>query len=236
MQSVIDIESIPDANRERYQAIAAESWSMPALTKEQAAHELGLLDTKNLNKEQVLNLWAEQFRDASIQAAGDALWRRTSLDGTRGRVLSVAWAIEHDEPQGLIDAVNERHLLEAVFDHLAQRLGQRKPYFIGHCIDFDLKFLFRRAVILGIQPPFELPFRGRHGQDFYCTSQAWCSYGERIKQDELARVLGLQGKGEMDGSKVCDAWLAGEFPKILAYNIDDVRQCRGIFRRLRFLS
>lgn len=237
MHTIVDIETIPTADRKPFIATALDQWQPPSyLTKDQAAQELGLLETKNLNKEQIIGLWAEQFREQHAEAIADAAWRRTSLDGTHGRVLSIAWATAQDEPDGILNADSEPDLLQTAFDRLAQRLGARKPYWIGHCIDFDLNFLYRRAVIHGIKLPFELPFRGRHGPDFYCTSQAWCRYGERIKQHELSIALGLGGKGEMDGSKVCDAWLAGEFPKILAYNLDDVRQCRAIFRRQRFIA
>lgn len=233
----LDIETIPAPNREFYiDAAEQEPFRVPGdMTRERAAMELGLLDYKNFSKEQVLQMWALEFGPRRAEIAGDQAWRATALDGTYGRVLSIAWSVDFEEPTGIIK-LNEPELLALAFNVIADDLDDRKPFFIGHNIPWDLKFLYRRAVILGIVPPFDLPFNGRHGQDYFCTSQAWCSHGERIKQDHLARALGLPGKGDMDGSKVCDAWLAGEYGKILEYNMDDVKQNIHIYRRLQFTA
>lgn len=233
----LDIETVPDADREKYLQEARANFTVPSgLTKEQAMQELGLMAAKNLNKEQVLDLWAEQCGPAYADIAGDKAWRATALDGTTGRILSIAYQVEDQPAKAHIDEQNEIALLQWFFNTLPQDIGRHKPFFAGHNLAWDLKFIWRRAVILNVPPPFALPFKGRHGNDYWCTMEAWCGYGERITQDKLAKALGLPGKPDtIDGSKVCDYWLAGRYGEILFYNRDDVVQNMQIYRRQSFL-
>ena len=50
----------------------------------------------------------------------------------------------------------------------------------------------------------------------------------------LAEALGIEGKGDMDGSKVWDAWKAGQCEQVCEYNVDDIRMNREIYNRLTF--
>ena len=57
----------------------------------------------------------------------------------------------------------------------------------------------------------------------------------RISLDRLCKVLGVPtSKGEMDGSKVWDAYQAGEYEKIATYCATDVEATRKVFHRLSF--
>lgn len=167
-------------------------------------------------------------------------WRKTALNGTIGRIISIAWKSDIGEAVHCADPVNEAKNLAAFFEslesHLKKEAHGRPPYFIGHNITFDLKFIYRRAVILGIRPPFDLPFRGRHDKDYFCTMEGWCEYGERISLANLCDALGIEMKNDMDGSMVCDAWLAGEYETIAAYNMDDVRLTEQVFNRMNFVG
>ena len=172
-----------------------------------------------------------------IAESAEQEWRKTSFDGGKGEVISIAWALEDGEI-----GVNYREQEQCEKEYLAEtlmtiehELKQLPPMFIGHNIVFDLQFLFRRCVVLGVKPPFKLPFTGRHGTDYYDNMVGWCGYKDRISQDNLAKALGLKGKPDsIDGSKVWDFYKAGKIKEIAEYNIDDVDQCRQIYNRINF--
>ena len=64
--------------------------------------------------------------------------------------------------------------------------------------------------------------------------QLWCGNRDSIGLDELCKILGIEGNGDMDGSKVYDMWLAGEHEKIGEYCSQDVEKVRAI--NLKFLA
>ena len=53
-----------------------------------------------------------------------------------------------------------------------------------------------------------------------------------IGMDRLCLALGMDGKGDIDGSMVADLWSQGEFEKIASYCRDDVLRTREIHRRM----
>ena len=60
---------------------------------------------------------------------------------------------------------------------------------------------------------------------------AWAGARGTISQDNLAKALGLSGKGDFDGSMVAEAWANGEHAKIAQYCMADVETVRAIHRR-----
>lgn len=238
----IDIETVPCADKEPFIKEARDNFKAPSsLTKEKAGADLDLAgdELKFKNKESVIALWEQRFSAEKAPEVADEAWRKTALDGSRGRIVSIAWELS-DGQAGLIcqDPETETGVLGYFCDKLSRQLishGAGRPaYFVGHNLTFDLKFLFRRCVILGIRPTFDLPFRGRHGHDYFCTMQAWCEYGERISLDNLCAALGIDGKGDMDGSMVCDLWLAGRYADIGVYNEADVERAKQVYQALTF--
>jgi 3'-5' exonuclease len=237
MQVYFDIETIPCADRQPFIEEARNNFKAPSgLTKAQAGADLGLSadEIKFTSAGDLTARWEREMAEKKAPEVAEQAWRKTALDGTKGRVLSIAHKV-NGQPNVVIGTDQQEALtIKAFFEMVADDCGDRPPFFIGHNIIFDLKFLFRRSVILGIQPPFELPFKGRHGSDYYCTSQAWCVHGEYISLDNLSIALGLGGKGDFDGSMVCDAWLAGEYDKIRDYNLADVELTEQVHRALTF--
>lgn len=243
-----DIETVPAEDRQKYLDEAKENFKAPSsLTKGQAGADLGITGDKlkYTSADDIKAQWEKEMASVKSEEVGDQLWRKTALDGTYGRCLAVGWSVGDSPEVSYCDPTkgSEGDMIQSTFDDMAKALATRqpgahgrKPLFIGHNIPFDLKFLFRRAVILGIKPPFELPFYGRHNQDYYCTSRAWCEYGERISLDNLCRALGIEGKNGFDGSMVCDAWLNGEEDRIKTYCADDVRKAKLIYERLNFVT
>ena len=218
----LDIESIPDQREGAREAIA-ETIKPPAAMK----------------KKETIDAWmaGEGKYLGAREALVEETFRKTSFDGGSGELCSIAFAAEHDDVVAIYRGnLSEGDVLQNSFDAIAERVGSRTPYFIGHYIArFDLRFIFQRSVILGIRPPFPLPFQGRHDKDFYDTKIGWGGFQEDIKQDVLCKMLGLKGKPDgIDGSKVWDYYKTGCIHEIAAYNIDDVEQNREIYRRITF--
>jgi predicted PolB exonuclease-like 3'-5' exonuclease len=60
---------------------------------------------------------------------------------------------------------------------------------------------------------------------------AWAGAKGTISMDKLSRALGMEGKGDFDGSMVADAWANGQHETIIEYCKDDVRKTRAIHGR-----
>lgn len=243
MNVFLDIETIPGQGLyEDYLNAELESFKAPSsLTKTQACSDLGLTgnDAKFTSKDDAIAQWSAKFAEEKAPEVADEKWRKTSFDGSRGEIISIAWgddAKTYSKSREL--GGSEAELLTHFFDYVVELCNGRPPYFIGQFVaGFDLKFIFHRAVILGVCPPFKLPFDGRHGKDFYCTQQAWAGFGNRMSQDNLCKALGIEGKpGDIDGSKVWDFVKAGDVQRVEEYNVDDVDKVRAIFKRIEFIN
>lgn len=228
MNVYIDIETIPQQPEAKAKAAIAESIQAPAAMKAEAT----------------INDWHNgvgKYAGAK-EALIEETYRKTSFDGSKGEIISIAYAVE-DQPVATVsraDVDTEWALLVLVFDKISAAMsahGQlRLPYFIGHNVGaFDLKFLYQRCVINEVNPGVELMQWGRHGSHFFDTMQAWAGWGNRISQDNLCKALGIKGKpSDIDGSKVWDFYKAGQIERIAEYNADDVEKVRQIHQRLTF--
>ena len=221
MNCYLDIETIPAQPKDEAKAIIAESISAPATMK----------------KQETIDDWhngADKYAGVK-EATIDEAYRKTALDGAKGHICSIAFAIEDQEVLAVYDN-KETELLRLFFTSLHNQLDGRPPFFIGQFIGgFDLKFIFHRAVILGVKPPFELPFWGRHNQHFFDNQQAWAGFNGRMSQDNLCKALGIDGKpSDITGANVYDHWLDGDIKRIAEYNKDDVEKARLIHKRLTF--
>jgi DNA polymerase elongation subunit (family B) len=169
-------------------------------------------------------------------------YRKTSFNGGIGQIANIAWSYGTNERNKIYSTggpdMSEADLLNDFFSAVQNALELEKadkPFFIGHNIaNFDLKFIKHRAIVLGIKPPFELPFSGRHGKDYFCTMQEWCGYRDMVSMDKLCGYLGIPGKGDIDGSQVWDLVKARMFKELDEYNKDDVRKVIEIYRRQTF--
>lgn len=245
MNVFFDIETIPAQDGahcfENYLKAEMEGFKAPStLTKVQACVDLGLTGdkAKYTSKGVAISLWEHKFSEEKAPEVAEEKWRKTALDGAAGELISVSWAVGDSEICNVHRELTgeEDVILALFFSELDSQLKGKPPYFIGQYIGgFDLKFLYHRAVILGIKPPFDLPFDGYHGRDYYCTQTAWAGKGGRMSQDNLCNALGIKGKpDDIDGSKVWDFVKAGNVKRVAEYNDDDVDKVRQIYKRLTF--
>jgi hypothetical protein len=197
--------------------------------------------------ESIAAWWATDAADA----AEDAYLKQALDGGSRGEIVSIAVTngegLDWVQCRGQGDS--EAALLQAFFGAVEDwqlKENERWPHTfpcddhtpIAHNAQFDLGFLWRRAVVLGVRIPCWLRNawpQGRAGQHYNCTMQAWAGFGKFVRLPELCDVLALPNPkdGGMDGAGVYDAWLAGQSEAIAAYNMADAQAVAGIWHKLQ---
>ncbi len=185
--------------------------------------------------------WLRENRDAEAEAA----WLKTSFDGGAGQIVCIGWAVNDEPPACMqardLSANGESELIATWFDWLTTyhtgNSGTR-PCLIGHNSNaFDIPFIWKRAMVLGVQPPLWFPRDPKPwGESTYDTMTAWAGAKERISMDRLCRIFGIEGKGDMDGSKVWPMVQGGRIAEVAAYCRGDVQRTRAIYRRMTFAT
>lgn len=181
-------------------------------------------------------------KHAEIDASVADTLHKTSLDGARGEVWCISWAVD-DEPVQNISRVTPDDNAEAdILDFFFKTvLIYEEPRFVGHNVrDFDLRFLYHRAVILGVNPGFHIPHDVRYnGAEVFDTMTGWAGWGNRISLARLCEALGLDPNGteigqEIDGSKVWEFVQAGRVDEVARYCDADVERVRTAYERMTF--
>jgi 3'-5' exonuclease len=185
-------------------------------------------------------------------AAAEEQWRRQALDGgTNGQLISVAVCDDSERQwvRCIQPGESEAELLRDAFatveawtaaDAQAMLPGRSENFPcddhhpVAHNAAFDLGFLWRRATVHGVPRPRWLPGpMARPGKDYTCTMQMWSGFGKTVSLDMLCRALGVPSpKGELDGSKILDTWLSGQYQQIQKYNLADAIAVREVYHRL----
>lgn len=176
----------------------------------------------------------EKWYAESAENAAQEMFEKSSFDGGRGHICTIAWAKNDGEIKCFHAASleDEKPLLAAFFNDL-------DPYhseiLVGHnIVGFDIGFLRKRAVSLGVKLPGPTVFpRDPKPWDkkIKDTMFMWAGSNNRVALDELCDILGIQGKDGFDGSMVADAWRNGEHARIAEYCQDDVMRVREIHKR-----
>lgn len=250
MLITLDIETCPAQDPAALSDIresVSKNFKAPStLTKEQAATELGMTDKdaiKFTSKDSMLALWTEKFKTEATEAAAQAEWRKTSFNGATGHICVIGAAFGDESPITIYSKAwhkDEAVVLAEFFAMVDDRLAEHpnvRPVFVGHnLIAFDLRFIYQRAVVLGIKPSRHIPFSARPWGDSsaFDTMTAWAGVGNRVSLDKLATALGAGGKGDMDGSMVWDAVNEGRIDEVAAYCKNDVAMTRNIYKRMTF--
>lgn len=250
----IDLETVPSQDPALIESIRAElrqNFKAPStMTKEKACAELGMTDPdkiKYTSKDKALELWVERFRDEKLEETAQEELHKTCFDGGKGHIAVIGFAFDDHAPSAWsatddddnFDISRERDLLADVFTEIAAAFNPTKdmrPVFIGHNLTgFDLRFLFQRAVVLGIKPPSIIPFKARAWDEHvFDTMIAWAGIGNRISLDNLCKALGIEGKGSIDGSMVWPMIQKGRIGEVAEYCRHDIEITRNAFYRLNF--
>ena len=230
MQIIFDIETIP-SQQINARELARANIKPPA----------------TLKKAESIAAWWANEADAAVEEA----YRRQALDGgLAGEIISIA-AVTPDGRQWVrcrTQAEKESELLLAFGAQVESWIDQdaravavgfnyaQDPFLIAHNAAFDIGFLWRRCIVNGVRLPFKVPGpMARAGQHYGCTMLLWAGYGNRVSLDALCRALGVPSPKDdgMDGSKVLDAWLAGEHERIAQYNLADAVATLAVWERLQ---
>jgi predicted PolB exonuclease-like 3'-5' exonuclease len=182
-------------------------------------------------------LWGENKKKANYPQVKkgendfESFFRNTSFQGEFGRILCIGYAIDDNEVDCL--SGDEKEILRKFW-----RLAEDITQFIGHNImDFDLRFIYKRSIILGIKPSRELSFARYRSEPIFDTMREWEKWGAQgVSLHRLTTALGITSPKEegIDGSKVYDYYLAGKSDEICEYCKRDVKATREVYRRMTF--
>lgn len=209
----LDIETLPAQSQAAYDQIAA-TIKPPA----------------SMKKADTIAAWEADQKPAAILET----LAKTSFDPAQGHICTIAWAGEDGEPDCAHAETIEQEadVLRAFFGAFHQH---SRVTFVGHYIGgFDLRFILCRAVVLGVPIPQCIPRDPKPWDSkVFDTMTAWAGQRGTISMDNLARALGLEGKGDFDGSQVAQAWADGEHQSIADYCKSDVEKTRAIWRKFQ---
>lgn len=229
MNIFLDIETIPTSRPDVRERIAAE-----VVPKHKNGHVI-------TDEAKAAAWWVEHGQDAI-----DHEVHRTALDGGLGEIVCICAAadnepIEHWHRIPGVDSAKawhgDRTMLGQFFDWLIT-VSKAWPTFIGHNIGFDLKFLWRRAVVLKVRPPAPIPYDAPPWKDAYVdTMQMWAGADprDRVELTRLCEALGIEVDDDIDGSQVWERWQAGDIDTIVNHCRTDVERVRECYRRMMFL-
>lgn len=194
-------------------------------------------------KQESIDTWLAENRE---RAAEDEV-RKTSFDGAYGQICCISCAINHHPPKTFWVAdyvTGERSILFQFFNYIEKNYDPSRmvpPVFIGHNLtDFDLRFIYQRAVILGVNPPRCIPLHATAwDKNIFDTMARWAGRGNRVSLDKLCQSLNLPLKGDeigepIDGSKVWDFVKAGKIEQVAKYCSGDVERVRAVYQRMTF--
>ena len=248
MKLFIDIETLPDQRHGAFDAVLADTvanFKAPStLTKEQAAIDLGITDKdaiKFTSKDSMIKQWETELAATKSHDVAMQTYRKTALDGSKGSIFCIGYAFD----DGAVKCTDytasqddERNVITDLFCAVSAAYDGIRPIeIIGHnVIDFDLRFIFQRAVILGIQPPTCLKLNpSRYDNDVFDTMTKWAGYGNRISLDNLCKALDVPTPQDgVTGATVYDYWLRGEFVEIAEYCKKDVEATRQVYKKMTF--
>ena len=177
-------------------------------------------------------------KKAEALAEVNEQWLKSALDGAYGEIVVICTKTNgHTRAMFQSEDTDERRLLETFCDWVETQLTReglhrRKPHFIGHNVQFDLKFLWKRLKVHNIQAPFPIPhnatpWSGEYGDTMY----RWDSTS-KIKLTRLCQVLGVQVADGITGADVWPLWEAGEHEVVIDHCIADVERVVELWRKL----
>lgn len=171
----------------------------------------------------------------------------TGTEGSFGRVLCIGYAINNEPTRVICHEDNEKKTLED-FWFIAKQID----LFVGHNVmEFDLRFLLQRSIILGVEPtwkrfqelgkkPWEmikyLSFARYNNLPIFDTMHEWSNWGShKTGLEHLALALGIPSpKDGIDGSEVWNFYQAGKVKEICDYCMRDVETTRAVYKRMTF--
>src|SRR3989344_2617064 len=157
---------------------------------------------------------------------------QTSFDGGFGRIACLSYAI-NDGPIKTLSG-DEQKILED-FWIVAKNIN----LFVGfNIMEFDLRFIYQRCIVLGVKPSVELNFARYRNNPIYDIMHEWKKWNMNasISLDTLAKILSLPSSkgGEIEGKDVAKAFVDGRIEEICKYCEKDVELTRKVYKKMIF--
>jgi len=201
----------------------------------------------NYKKPESIEAWMKANGESAYQDA----FSKTSFDGSSGRICCIGFAIDNGPAiafygdSGCSEREKEIGLIQTFFDYMNKYCREiihcgpevAPVEWIGHNLTgFDLRFLYQRCVILGINTHgLRVPVDERHGKGrVFDTMIAWKGFGAKAggSMERLCKVLDIPGKGDVSGADVWPMYQQGRIDEIAEYCKGDVERTRKIYKRL----
>jgi DNA polymerase elongation subunit (family B) len=231
MNFVLDIETIPRDLRAEPRKIQEYVWER-ALRRDAPA--TGLPD------ETTLDDYLAAPEAPAVAARRERIERYMALRPEFGHVICVGMG--HDargrgelETKALSarQVADERLILEGFWEVVRAR---RDWCFITYNgLAFDVPFLIRRSIYLGVAPTTGLPMRPFALDSHFDVMRALANWerADTVRLEIVAELLGLaKSPAGMEGSQVLGLWQAGRIDEIEAYCLGDVRLVYEVFLRI----
>lgn len=156
----------------------------------------------------------------------------TGLDGSYGRIACISYAVNNEPIKTLVG--DEKKLLLDFWE-----IAKNADLFIGfNLMDFDLRFIYQRSIILGIKPSKDLSFARYRNFPIYDIMCEWSKWNlqNRISLHALSKVLGVPSpkEGEIEAKDVAQAYKDGRIKEICEYCEKDVETTRKIYKKMIF--
>jgi len=228
----LDLETIPSGD---YPVV--KLWPKPQLSDVKVGNRKG--EVAAIYREQQLPKDVEKWADecGKLRDKAEQDFRARAVYSMTCEVICLAYALD-DHPPEVIKGT-EIEIIQA-FNALMNRFGDKKFVInlVGHNIaEFDLKLLYHRAIkynqvsLVRYLSGF-LDFQGK--TRIKDTMKIWglLSWKDYTSLDDIAKFLGIDGKGDIDGSKVYDLFTEGKLDEICDYCKDDVDLTRKVFQMI----
>lgn len=172
-------------------------------------------------------------RNGNGRKTDEEIYHDMGLEGTFGRICCIGYLKEDGEVTKEVVKGKEKEILKKFW-----KVAEDVDLFVGHNVfEFDLPFIYKRSIILGVKPSKNLNFAKYRNDPIFDTMSEWekWSYGTKQRLDTLAKVLGLPtSKDEMDGSMVWDYFQKGKLEDICKYCMKDVELVRKVYYKMTF--
>lgn len=162
----------------------------------------------------------------------DEYLAETSFNGAFGRIACLSYAI-NDEPVKTLSG-DEKKILQDFWE-----IARTIDLFIGfNVMDFDLRFIYQRSMILGVKPSKELSFARYQKFPIYDVLCEWVKWAfpKKGTLHELAIAFDFPSSktGDIEGKDVAKAFKDGRIKEICEYCEKDVEVTRQIYKRMTF--
>jgi len=225
---VLDIETVPRDLRAEPRRIQEYVW------------ERTMRRSTEVGPEVLLDDYLRGAECEAFAAVRQQIERYMALRPEFGHVICIGMG--HDargrgelETKALIarDAQEERLILEGFWEVMRASRDWRLVTYNG--LAFDVPFLLRRSVYLGVAPTAGLPTRPFALDSHFDVMRVLANWerADAIRLDIVAELLGLtKSPPGMEGSQVFALWKAGRIEEIEAYCLGDVRLTYDLFLRI----